>query len=123
MSLLQALQKSEGLQKRSTVLAEEVGASFDTAIAGKRRETHVAKVLEAYAQTGAHCKNLAGDKGIEGDPNFIGHYRMSLRTCEKKWDDDDKCVAFEYNYKVSKRCILTKAVTLVWYQLQGHRGE
>ena len=58
-----------------------------------------------------------------GDPNFIGHYRMSLRTCEKKWDDDDKCVAFEYHYKVSKRCILTKAVTLVWYQLQGHRRE
>ncbi len=24
----------------------------------------------------------------EGDPDFIGHYRMSLRTCEKKYGED-----------------------------------
>ena len=46
MSLLQALQKSEGLQKRSTVLAEEVDASFDTAIAGKKKKTKVAEFYE-----------------------------------------------------------------------------
>ena len=116
VSLLQAVQKSEGLQKRSTVLAEEVDASLDTAIAGKKKSSKVAKVLDAYAQTGAHCRNSGGDakdgKHLEDDANTIKMYRTSLRNCEKKCDDDDNCVAFEYNYKAKKKCILTKAVNL-----------
>ena len=119
VSLLQAMQKSEGLQKRSTVLAEEVDASLDTAIAGKKKSSKVAKVLDAYAQTGAHCRIAAvptnvidGSAPSEDDANTIKMYRTSLRNCEKKCDADSNCVAFEYNYKAKKKCILTKAVNL-----------